>query len=46
LGAGVGGGRLLKYHGWPPVVTSLPLVKFPLSFQNSELFCHDKNYGL
>jgi hypothetical protein len=34
-----------KHHGWPPVVTSLPLV-ISAAFQNSELSRHDKNYVL
>jgi hypothetical protein len=46
LGAGVGGGRLLK-ASWMAsrgVFASVSLIA--LLFENSELFHHDKNYGL
>jgi hypothetical protein len=46
LGAGVGGGRLLKasWRASRGVFASASL--FPLFFENSEPFRHDKNYGL
>jgi hypothetical protein len=46
LGAGVSGGRLLKASWMASRGAFASASLFPLLFENSELFHHDKNYGL